>query len=632
MEIAELEANGRKMENHQTDKEYTMDGSVDLWGKRVERAKTGRWRACSFLIGYEAFERMAFYGIASNLVIYLTKELHEGTVSSARNVNNWTGAVWLTPILGAYISDTYFGRYWTFLASSIIYLLGMVLLTLAVSLKSLKPPFCGNGLVCEKANSLQIGFFYFALYVLAIGTGGTKPNISTFGADQFDDFHEKEKLQKNSLFNWWMFTVFFGALVAQTALVYVQENVGWALGYGIPTVGLFVSLAIFIAGTPFYRHRVRTVDSPIKRVCRVLVTAICKWKLAAPHDVSKLYELGDAEYQATGKRRIFHSQALRFLDKAAVRVESSANGTTPRVCTVTEVEETKRMIGMVPVWMATVIPSTVLAQVNTLFVKQGTILERHIGPAGFEIPAASLSAFITLSMLIAVPIYDRHVVPLLRRHTGNPRGITMLQRMGIGCGVQILVMIFATLTEAKRVHVIRQHGLENSKGAVPMSIFWLLPQYSLMGVTDVFVVIGMLDFFYDQSPVDMQSLGTAFFTTSLGIGNFVSSFLLTTVEKLTGRNGHKSWIINNLNDSHLDYYYACIAILCFLNMLFFIVVAKLYVYKEDVSTVNNNNSENKGRNKFNSQQTPHTSTHGLEFINLIKVQPSEGFQLSPSSK
>ncbi|XP_057825264.2 protein NRT1/ PTR FAMILY 5.1 isoform X2 [Cryptomeria japonica] len=618
------------METHQTDKEYTMDGSVDLWGKGVERAKTGRWRACSFLIGYEAFERMAFYGIASNLVIYLTKELHEGTVSSARNVNNWTGAVWLTPILGAYISDTYFGRYWTFLASSIIYLLGMVLLTLAVSLKSLKPPHCGKGLVCQKANSLQIGFFYFSLYVLAIGTGGTKPNISTFGADQFDDFHPKEKLQKNSFFNWWMFTVFFGALVAQTALVYVQENVGWALGYGIPTVGLFISLVIFMAGTPFYRHKVRTQDSPIKRVFRVLVSAISKWRVPAPDDVSKLHELNDTEYQAAGKRRIFHSPALRFLDKAAMRVESGTNGTTPRLCTVTEVEETKRMIGMVPVWVATVIPSTVVAQVNTLFVKQGTTLERHVGPGGFEIPAASLSAFITLSMLIAVPIYDRHVVPLLRRHTGNPRGITMLQRMGIGCAVQILVMVFATLTEAKRVHVIRQHGLEASKDPVPMSILWLLPQYSLMGVTDVFVVIGMLDFFYDQSPVDMQSLGTAFFTTSLGIGNFVSSFLLTTIEKLTGRNGHKSWITNNLNDSHLDYYYACIAILCFLNMLLFIFVAKLYVYKEDTSTVNN--SENKGSNKFNSQLPPPSSTHGLEFLNLIKVQPTEGFELSPSSK
>ena len=76
-----------------------------------------------FFIGYEVLERMAYYGIASNLVIYLTDKLHEGTVNSANNVTNWVGTVWLTPILGAYIADTYLGRYWTFVIASGIYLL-----------------------------------------------------------------------------------------------------------------------------------------------------------------------------------------------------------------------------------------------------------------------------------------------------------------------------------------------------------------------------------------------------------------------------------------------------------------------------------------------------------------------------
>lgn len=77
---------------------------------------------CVF-VGYEVFERMAYYGIASNLVLYLTKELHEGTVKSSNNVTNWVGTVWMTPIVGAYISDALLGRYWTFLIASGIYLL-----------------------------------------------------------------------------------------------------------------------------------------------------------------------------------------------------------------------------------------------------------------------------------------------------------------------------------------------------------------------------------------------------------------------------------------------------------------------------------------------------------------------------
>lgn len=72
---------------------------------------------------YEVFERMAYYGISSNLVIYLTDKLHQGTVKSSNNVTNWVGTIWMTPILGAYLADAYLGRYWTFLIACGIYFL-----------------------------------------------------------------------------------------------------------------------------------------------------------------------------------------------------------------------------------------------------------------------------------------------------------------------------------------------------------------------------------------------------------------------------------------------------------------------------------------------------------------------------
>ena len=72
---------------------------------------------------YEVFERMAFYGITTNLVLYMTRKLHQGTVESANNVTNWVGTIWMTPILGAYVADAYLGRYPTFLISCAIYFL-----------------------------------------------------------------------------------------------------------------------------------------------------------------------------------------------------------------------------------------------------------------------------------------------------------------------------------------------------------------------------------------------------------------------------------------------------------------------------------------------------------------------------
>nr|AQX43153.1 NPF family transporter [Pinus pinaster] len=557
-----------------------MDNSVDLKGRPTLRSKTGRWKACYFLIGYEILERMSFYGIASNLVIYLTTKLHEGTVNSSKNVNNWSGALWLTPVIGAYIADTHWGRYWTFTVFSCIYILGMVLLTLAVSLPSLRPPECKSEYkLCEKASKFQVGVFYSALYILAVGTGGTKPNISTMGADQFDDFDIKEKHQKFSFFNWWMFSAFTGTLIGQTFLIYIQEHVGFSLGYGIPTVGLIISVVIFLIGTPFYRHKAQK-GNPFGRMAQVIVAAARKWRISAPSDPIQLHELDYKEYVAKRRFPIHHTRILRFLDKAATNDGSTSAW---KLCPVTQVEETKLMIKLLPIWIAMLMPSAMTAQVNTLFVKQGTRLNRHLG-SHFEIPPGCVTAFVTMSMLVFTVIYDRVLVGILRRFTGNPRGITILQRMGIGLAIHVLVMGVASITEIQRIRVVKVHRLQgNQKAVTPLTIFILLPQFLLMGIADSFVEVGKLEFFYDQAPESMQSIGTALFASTLGIGNFISSFLLTVMTNITGRKGHTEWILDNLNASRLYYYYALLAVLNVLNLIFFLAVSRSYVYKRETS-------------------------------------------------
>ncbi|WCJ38264.1 Major facilitator superfamily protein [Euphorbia peplus] len=563
--------------------DYTQDGTVDLKGRPVLRSKTGRWKACWFIVGYEVFERMAYYGIASNLVLYLSKKLHEGTVTSANNVTNWVGTVWMLPILGAYIADAHLGRYFTFLIASAIYLMGMILLTLAVSLESLRPPSCAPNIREEdctiKASPLQRSIFYTALYIIAIGTGGTKPNISTMGADQFDEFQPKEKFHKLSFFNWWMFSIFFGTLFSNTFLVYIQDNVGWSLGYALPTAGLAVSIAVFLVGSPFYRHKLPS-GSPFTKIAQVIVAALRKKSVVVPSDCKELHELGIEEYSKSCKFRIDHSSSLRFFDKAAVKCNSNSPW---KLCPVTQVEETKQMLKMLPILIMTFLPSTMYAQVHTLFIKQGTTLDRKIGPH-FEIPPACLTAFVTIFMLISLVLYDRYFVPLARKHTKNPRGISLLQRMGIGLVLHFIIMVTACFAERKRLQVAHEHNIVKKDGIVPLSIFILMPQFALMGVADTFVEVAKLEFFYDQAPQGMKSLGTSYFTSSLGIGNFLSSFLLKTMANITKRNGHQGWILNNLNISHLDYYYAFLAVLMFVNFLVFLVVAKFFVYNVDTDS------------------------------------------------
>ncbi|KAL3634444.1 hypothetical protein CASFOL_021498 [Castilleja foliolosa] len=558
----------------------TQDGTVDLKGKPILRSNTGGWKACSFVVVYEVFERMAYYGISSNLFIYLTQRLREGTVESANNVTNWVGTVWMTPVLGAYIADALLGRYWTFLIASAIYFSGMSILTLAVSVHPLKPASCSDptGTLCKKATPLQLAVFFGALYTLALGTGGTKPNISTIGADQFDEFEPKEKAHKLSFFNWWMFSIFFGTLFANTVLVYIQDNVGWTLGYGLPTIGLAISIIIFLSGTPFYRHKVPR-GSPFTKMAKVIVAAIRKREVVIPTDPKELYELNSEVYAAKGVYRIDSTSTLRCLNKACVKTVH----TSPwMLCSVTQVEETKQMLRMIPILISTFVPSTMLAQIATLFIKQGTTLNRNIG-SSFKIPPASLSGFVTISMLITVVLYDRYFVKILQKWTKNPRGITLLQRMGIGMTFHIVIMVVASVTERFRLNTARAHGIIESGHQVPLSIFILLPQFLLMGSADAFLEVAKIEFFYDQAPESMKSLGTAYSMVSLGAGNFISSFLLSIVLRITRRDGHEGWIRNNLNASHLDYYYAFFAVLNVLNIVFFLFVVRFYVYKAEVS-------------------------------------------------
>lgn len=237
---------------------------------------------------------------------------------------------------------------------------------------------------------------------------------------------------------------------------------------------------------------------------------------------------------------------------------------------------------MIPILVAMFIPAAMIAQVNTFFVKQGTTLDRHIGPH-FQIPPASLASFVTVSMLISILLYDRCFMKIMRAWTKNPRGITHLQRIGVGLSLHIIIMLTASLVERRRLSYIRDHGVVQKGGTVPLTIFILLPQYVLMGLSDAFLVVGKMEFFYDQAPESMKSLGTSYSLATYGVGNFISSLLLSAISNFTGRKrGRQGWILNDLNASRLDYYYALLAALSVFNLMFFLVVSKLYVYKAEL--------------------------------------------------
>jgi peptide/histidine transporter 3/4 len=184
-------------------------------------------------------------------------------------------------------------------------------------------------------------FIYISLYTMALGSGGIRPCVSTFGADQFDVEDPKEKLQLAHFFNWFYFTITLGVLLALTVVVYISNYVSWGWGFGTLAIAMGVANITFFMGTPFYRHKLPS-GSPITRLCQVLVASICKWKVQVPSDESLLHEVHDKESAIVGSRKLHHMNDLRFFDKAAVKTDKDENPETPptpwRLCTITQVQ------------------------------------------------------------------------------------------------------------------------------------------------------------------------------------------------------------------------------------------------------------------------------------------------------
>ncbi|RWW09799.1 hypothetical protein GW17_00026691, partial [Ensete ventricosum] len=295
---------------------------------------------------------------------------------------------------------------------------------------------------------------------------------------------------------------------------------------------------------------------------------------------SRHFTLGLGRVEAISERGRESATRIRFLDRAAIDVDLGATQGKRRLPTLTDVEEVKIVIRMLPIWATTIMFWTVYAQMTTFSVSQATTMDRRIGPS-FRIPPGSLTVFFVGSILLTVPVYDRVVVPVSRRLTGNPHGLTPLQRIGAGLMLSILAMSAAALTEIKRLRVARSTPAALENGAtVPMSVFWLIPQFFLVGAGEAFTYIGQLDFFLRECPKGMKTMSTGLFLSTLSLGFFVSSALVTVVHKVTGERGHGAWLADNLNRGKLYNFYWLLAVLCLVNLVAYLVAARWYTYKE----------------------------------------------------
>ncbi|KAL8152222.1 hypothetical protein V2J09_009982 [Rumex salicifolius] len=518
----------------------------------------GGWITFPFILGAAFGLSLAGSGWLINLVVYMIEEFHLESIRATQGCNLIYGFSNLIPVVGAVLADSFLGSFHVILISALCSLLGMIILSLTAMLPSLRPPKCKLGsLLCNPPSNRQTAMLYIGSVLGCIGLGGSRFTIATMGADQFDHI-DKIKSQE-IFFNWYFFMQYTAAIIGSTAIIYVEDNVSWGLGFSLCIVSSLLALLLFVTGTRFYVLDKKQQGSPFTSLFQTLVAATRNMREPSSSRREDYYD--GAVNGSIQPSNVMLSKGFSCLNKAAWINTNQLNHSSQvrgpwRLSTVRQVEDLKALIRIFPIWSTGILLCTSIAINNSLTILQALAMDRHVGPS-FKIPAGSMLVFMLASTSASLTVIDRLLYPCWKKLTG--RHPTLLQRIGVGHIINIFGMILSALVESRRLNQQQ-----------PMLALWLAPQLVAVGIGEAFHYAGQVAFYYREFPDSLRSTSTAMQAVIIGISYYLSSFVIGVVRKLT------KWLPDDVSHGRLDNVYWMLSVISGLNFVFYLICTRLY--------------------------------------------------------
>ncbi|GJN06683.1 hypothetical protein PR202_ga24439 [Eleusine coracana subsp. coracana] len=413
---------------------------------------------------------------------------------------------------------------------------------------------------------------FTSLTFLSVGASGVRPCSLAFGADQFANYNGSQKDRAlKVLFSWYYVSMGGSNLIAMTLLVYLQDKLGWKIGFAISVAIMAFVTFLNIVASPFY-IKVKPQKSTWASLLHVLFVAMKNRHVEVPEPCN------GEQYHNAGGMGLVPSNRMRFLNRACLlRTNADSlnaevfNHNKSNICTVEQVEDLKSTLSVIPIWSA-MITVSLIQQGQSFKVLQANTMNRRLGVTKFKIPAGSIAIFDVTTFTLLSACYGRYILPLLQKLTGRERVLSHKQKVGIGVMFSILSAITASVVEAvRRKEAIRQGLEDKADGIVNMSAFWLAPQGIFSGLTSVFGSIGQIELYYAVLPKKMGSLALALFLLATGVANIEATVIVKLIKVVTGRGGRMSWLPDNLNHGRYDYYYCLLAVLGVINFIYFLI-------------------------------------------------------------
>lgn len=502
-----------------------------------------------YIIGNEACERFCFYGMKAILIVYMTKVLLMTEDSAQEIVHIFNAAIYILPLLGAWLADRFLGRYKTIFFISILYCLGNAVLAtsdLATDIESKKV------------------ILFTGLLLIAIGTGGIKPCVSAFVGDQAGGFDSQTMTRIYSAFYW---SINFGSFFAFLIIPFVRDNWGYGIAFAIP--GIFMALAtlLFWLGRRTYTHKAPAQPDFLQILCwrifngaskacdkfggdKVAATTATAMRIAtfivvAPiivalavmayngaTDLAVLSGLNETQVKLCALLAVFLyivAIAIAGLKLAATMRMRNFFGTvgnmlfskkehTEQLYSHEERKNARNMLRIL-VTFALIIPFwSLFDQTGSSWILQGTKMQElhcNIFGTDFNFGAEEMQSINPLLVMVLIPLLTLVIYPKVKQ-LAKP-----LVRMGIG-------IVLAGLSFG--IVAIIQSVLDSG---TQLSILWQGIPYIVLTVAEILVSTTGLEYAYTAAGEKQKSTVSSFWSLTIALGNVLVICITSVISGAT---------------------------------------------------------------------------------------------------
>ena len=515
-------------------------------------AKKSRFpKSVFFIVGTEACERFSFYGMRSILTLYivheLLKELSASGADGLRAANDFattvghlfTMGVYFMPLLGAWIADKFWGRYWTILVMSLFYVCGNATLALTVGSET----------------GLAVG-----LALIAFGSGGIKPCVSSFMGEQFSPDQRDFIARAFGMFYW---AINFGSFFAFGLIPVLKNEIGYAWAFGIPGIAMGLATLVFAAGTPGYKRTLgEWLAEPAGTVARrvlssaALYGAVPGWFFCALMMLAKPEMLGEAATSAdafgralfvagAGVAAFFAVAALfwlaAFLPRALMKLAREAHPDVPAGSADASSSEKKSPASAVPAPSMTLgerfrairgilLLFAVIPVFWALFDQMATtwvILGGQMSATtlfSYPINTETMQNINPIFVMSLIPVLSFFIYPALNR-TRLFRA-TPLRRMTLGMLLTAASFVICALLQ-------RSVDASLAAGTPTISVWWMALPYFVLTLGEVLFSATGLEFAFSQAPAAMRSTITSLWNLTTTVGNFLVVLVVALARDLS---------------------------------------------------------------------------------------------------